>query len=182
MFEFVEPNLQGARGLCVMAAKPCVPIVVHPLEMYRVDRVLLALEPITRHVRDHDLAEAVCEGERLPYWQFGRRLRPHIGPQQAGQFAHRIRNRSTAVAALRAGIGNVFVGLLDALSALVEFPAVIEAADTVFLDGTVGQIGATMWTVPGDQPVATGEILVECQILAEETHRFSRLLRKLACA
>src|SRR6516164_5255624 len=103
-------------------------------------------------------------------------------PQQARQFAHRIGNRRTAVAALRAGIVDVFVGLLDAPPALVVFPAMIEAADTVFLDDTVGQIGAAVWAVSRDQPVATGEILVESQILAEEAHRFRRLLRKLACA
>src|SRR5215472_1762195 len=89
VFEFVEPQLQGTWGLCVVAAQRYGPIVVHPLKMYRVDRVLLALEPIARHVREHDLAEAICESEWFPYGQFGRRLRPHIGPQQARQFAHR---------------------------------------------------------------------------------------------
>ena len=116
-------------------------------------------------------------GERRPNRQFGRRLRAHIGPQQARQFAHRIAGDGAALARFRIGIGDVLVGLLDALAALVELPAVIEAAQAGFLDRAAAKVSAAMRAVARDQAVAAAEVLVERQVLAEQPHRLDRLFR-----
>src|SRR3972149_10968683 len=152
------------------------PIVVHPLEMHRIDGVLLALEPVARNLGEHALAKAVSEGEWPPHRKFGRRARSHIGPQQAGELAHRISGGGAALAALRIGIGDVLLGLLQALSALVALPAVIEATDALLLDRAAGQIGAAVRAMARDEPEAAAAGLGERQGLAEEAHRLDRVL------
>src|ERR1700691_4619733 len=72
------------------AAQLRAPIVVHPLEVDRIDGVLLALKKIARHGGEHELAKAVAPGEWLPHRQFRRRQRAEISKQQAGAFLDRI--------------------------------------------------------------------------------------------
>ena len=90
VLELLELQLEVLRRVGVVAAHAVRPVVVHPFEVHGIDGVLLGLEPVARHVGQHDLAEAVLPVERLPHRQFGRRQRPHVGPQQAGALAHRI--------------------------------------------------------------------------------------------
>ena len=171
-----------ARGLFVLAAQARAPVFVHPLEMNRIDGVLLALEPVAGHFGEHDLAKAVFEGEGLPHRQFWRRLRAHIGPQEACELAHRVGGGGAALAAFRFGVGDVLVGLLQALPALIELPTVIEAADALLLDRAAGQIGAAVRAMARDEPETAAEVFVERQVLAEEPHRLDRVVVELAGA
>src|SRR5207249_589691 len=83
--ELVEGDLQVSRRFGpVRVPQPLRPVRMQPLEMDRVDGVLLALEPVARDLRQHDLYEAVLPGERLPRWHQRRRLRTEVGPQQPG--------------------------------------------------------------------------------------------------
>ena len=47
----------------------------------------------------------------------------------------------------------------------------IAAADAVFLNPAVGQVGPPVRTVPVDQAVAAAQILVENEILAKDADR-----------
>ena len=149
--------------------------------MHRVDGVLLALEPVARHVGEHDLAKAVLPGERLPDRHLRRRLRTHVGPQQPAHFAHRI-GLDLAAGLRRLRIGGVLVGLLDAGAGLVEAPAVVAAADAAVLDPAVGHVGAAVRAMPVDQAERAAQVLVEDEVLADQPDRLDRVLLKLAGA
>src|SRR5262249_30871333 len=163
-----------------LAVEARVPVLMHPFEMHRITRVLLALEPVAGNVGDHDLAEAVLPGERLPDRQLGRRLRPHIGEQEPGAFLHRIGLGGAALAA--AGIDDVIIGLLDDAAGLVHQPAVIIAADAGLLDYAVREVGAPMRAVPVDEAVAPAQVLVEDEILAHQPDGLDRVCVELARA
>src|SRR5262249_31788165 len=162
------------------AGEPQAPVVVHPFEMHRIDRVLLALEKVAGYVGEHDLAEPILPGERLPYGELGRRLRPHVDPEQAGELAHRIGFRGAALLRPLARTGRVFVRLLDALTGFVHQPAMVAAADAAGFDPAVGQVGAAMRTMTVDEPVAAGQVLVEDEVFAHQPHRLDRALVELA--
>ena len=162
------------RRIGIAAAQSAAPIVVHPLEMHGIDGVLLALKPIARNVREHDFAKAVGPGERFPYRQFRRGLRPEISEQQSGAFLHRIGLGVTA-GLRRFRIGGILVRLFEAAAGLVDEPAVIAAADAVVLDPAVGHVGAAVRTVPVDQAVTAAQILVENEIFAQKADGFDRI-------
>src|SRR5215510_16130793 len=83
------------------------PVAVQPLEVHRVDRVLLALEPVTGNFREDDLYEAVSPGERLPGGHERHRRRPQVGPQQAGLGLYGIRLDTHTVLKASLGIRNL---------------------------------------------------------------------------
>ena len=140
--------------------------------MHRVDRVLLALEPVARHFRKHDLDEAVLPGERLPVRHQRRRKRAEIGPDQPGSSLHRIGlDVDVANFMLASGCADVLERLRQAVAALVEPPAVIVAAQAALLDDAVGEIGATMRAMPVEQAERAGEVLVQDQVFAQQPHR-----------
>jgi hypothetical protein len=171
VLELLELELEMLRPrVFVGAAQAVAHVVVHPLEMHWVAGVLLALEPVARHVREHDFAKAIVPNERLPYRQFGHWLPPHICPKQAGKFAYRI-GVDAAVVFHWPRVGRVLVGLLDAGTGLVHQPAVIAAADAGALDPAVGQVGAAVRAVAVDQPEPATQILVEHQIFAHQADR-----------
>ena len=119
--EFLEFELEVLAGVGArLAAEPQTPVVVHPLEVHRVAGVFLALEPVAGNVGEHNFAKAVFPGEGLPDWQLGRRLRPHIGPQQPRAFLHGISGCRATLLRTRARINEVVIGLLDAAPALVH--------------------------------------------------------------
>src|ERR1700736_6519608 len=66
------------------------PVRMGPFEMHRVDRVLLALEPVARDLGLDDLAETVRPREEFPIRQQWPRLGPEIRPYEAAQFGDRI--------------------------------------------------------------------------------------------
>ena len=159
-----------------------VPVLVHPFEMHRIAGVLLALKPVAGDLRDHDLGKAVAPGQRLPHRQFGGRLRPQIGPQQAAGLLDRIGAGAAALAAAPRRVGDVVIGLLDAAPVRVHQPAVIVAADAGLLDEAERQIGAPVRALPVDQPEAAAAVAVEHQILAEQPHRLDGGLVELGDA
>src|SRR6185369_9986833 len=66
-----------------------------------------------------------------------------------------------------------FLGrLLDALAALVEFPAVIEAADRVAFDGSRGKLRAAVRAIAVHQMQRAALTAVEREGLAHDAHRF----------
>ena len=74
----------------------------------------------------------------------------------------------------------VFIRLLGAAAILVEEPAVIVAAYTALLDEPVCQIGAAMRAMPVDQAVSAAQILIECEVLAQQANGFNGLVIELA--
>src|SRR5580698_9778002 len=155
------------RRVGVAAAQPAAPVVVHPLEMDWIDRVLLALKKVARHVGEHDLAKAVAPGKWLPHRQFRRRQRAEISKQQAGAFLDRI-GLGLAAGLRRFWAGGVFIGLFEAAAGLVHEPAVIAAADAGLLDPAIGHVGAPMRAMPVDQAVTAAAVAVEDQVLAHQ--------------
>jgi hypothetical protein len=70
------------------------------------------------------------------------------------------------------------VGVLERLFAagaeLVEHPAVVAAAQAALLDDAVAKIGAAVRTVPFQQTVVSGKILVQHKVFAKQSHRLGR--------
>ena len=155
VLELVEIDLDVVRRIGAgLALQPHAPVRMRPFEMHRVDRVLLALEPVARDLGDDDLAEAVLPGEELPIRHQRRRLRPEIGPEQPAPFRDRIGLDADLVLEPRLGMRHVLVGLREAASRLVIEPAVIVAAQPALLDIAVGEIGAAMPAMPVEEAVA----------------------------
>src|SRR5262249_58704872 len=122
----------------------------------------------------------VLPGERLPDRQLGRRQRAHIGEQEPGAFLHRIGLGRATPRAVR--IDDIVIGLLDDAAGLVHQPAVIIAADADLLDEAVGEVGTPVRAMPVDESVAAAHVLVEHEVLAEETDRLDRVGVELARA
>src|SRR3989442_6681102 len=57
---------------------------MQPLEVDRIDGVLLALEPVARDLREHDLLVAAL-AEQIPIGHQRRRRGPQIRPQQRSE-------------------------------------------------------------------------------------------------
>src|ERR1700733_15594227 len=132
---------------------------MHPLKMQRVDGIFLALEPVAGHVGKNDLHEAVFPGERLPVGYERRGLRPEIGPDEAAARFDGICGDADFLLKARVGLGNVFVGLLEAAAITIEKPAVIIAAQSALLDETVGHVRAAMRAVTADEAEGTAQLL-----------------------
>src|SRR5262249_29483921 len=58
---------------------------------------------------------------------------------------------------------------------LVHQPAVVVAADAGRLDEAVGEVGAAMRAVPGEEAETAALVLVEHEILAHEAHGLDRI-------
>jgi hypothetical protein len=164
------------------AAQAHAPIRMGPLEMHRVDRVLLALEPVARNFGLDDLAEAVLPREEFPIRHQGSRRRPEIGPDEATQFGDRISLDPDLVPKPGLGMGQILVRLREADSRVVVEPAVIIAAQTAALDIAVAEVGAAMPAMPVEKAISAAEILVEHKIFAHEPHRLRPRLVELAGA
>src|SRR3979490_882566 len=134
---------------------------MRPFEMPRVDRVLLALEPVARDLRLDDLAEAVLPREEFPIRHQGPRLWAEIGPQKPTQCFDRIGLDADLVAEARFRMRHVFVGLCQAPPVRIVQPAVIVAAQPARLDKAVAQIGPALPDMPVEEPVLAAEIPVE---------------------
>src|SRR6185503_20764494 len=68
-------------------------------------------------------------------------------------------------------IGDVVVGLLDAIALLVEQPAVIAAAKASSLGEAIGEIGAAVCAVPVDEAERSATVAVKNEVLAEQPDR-----------
>src|SRR5262249_35752130 len=147
---------------------------VQPLEMHRVDGVLLALEPVARNLGEDDLDEAVPPRERLPGRDEGRRKGPQVGPQKPGLGLHRIGLETDLVLEPRYGMRYRLEWLLDPPARVVPPPAVIVTAQPAGFDPAVRQVGATMRAVAVDQAVLTRAVPVQHEIFPENSHGLHR--------
>src|SRR5262249_42990772 len=163
-------------------ALSCGPIVVHPFEVDRIAGIFLALKPVARHVGENDFAKAVRPRERLPHRQLGRRQRPHIGPQQARQLAHRISPGAATLLGAVTRVGDILVRLLDASTCMVHEPAMVAAADALSFDPSVGEVRTSMRAMTVDESVAATQILVEPEVLSHQPYRLDRRLIEFACS
>ena len=111
-----------------IAAQAHVPIHVHPLEMHRVDGILLTLKPIARNFGEYDLAEPILPGERFPIRNEWSGLRSEVSPNQSSALRDRIRFDPHLVFELRVGSGGVVIGLFDATARFIKAPAVVITA------------------------------------------------------
>src|ERR1043166_1463915 len=138
VLELVETDLQMGRRLRpLVTLQHARPVAVQPLEVHGVDRVLLALEPVTGDFREDDLHEAISPSERLPGGHERHRRRPQVSPQQAGLGLHGIRLDTHAVLETSLGIRDLLEGLLQALAGVIPHPAVVVAAQPATLDPSI---------------------------------------------
>ena len=180
VIELLELQLQMPRRVRPQPiVQPDAPIHVHPLEVQRIDRILLALKPVAGNVREDDLHEAVLPREGLPVGDQRSRLGSQVGPNQAGPGLNRIGLDPDLVLEASLGRGNVLVRLLDAAAVLVEQPAMVVAAQPALFDEAVGCVGAAMRALAVDQPEGAAQILVESQILAQQADRLDGLVFEL---
>ena len=93
--------------------------------------------------------------------------RSHIGEDQAVALLHRVPGLAHLVLEL-AAVG--LAGLLEAMALGVELPAVVAAADAVFLDLAVIERGAAMAAARVQQADAAVLVAEQHQILAEHAH------------
>ena len=114
VLEFLEAELEVAGRVRPVPALPADGRVrMRPLEMHRIDRVLLALEPVAGDVGEHHLHEAVAPAEGLPVGQQGLLVRrPEVGPDHPALGLDRIGGQAGALAARRAGVGDLLERLL----------------------------------------------------------------------
>ena len=105
--------------------------------------------------------------QAVPARQQRRRLRTHVRKEHPAEFFDRIGRRRDLVFEIRA-FG--FVGLLEAASAPVEFPAVIRAADPVFGRDPVRERRAAMGTGLGDESKFPTTVFEEHEVFAEQAH------------
>jgi hypothetical protein len=152
--------------------------------VHRVDRVFVALEPVARHVGKHDLHEAIRAGERLVVRHERFLVRwAHIRPQHPCLFLDGIGLDLHAILELRIRVRDLFEGLVQAGAVFAPQPAVVIAAQAALFHPAVAEIGPPMWTVAIDQPVMSGMILVQDEVLAHESDRFQGDLVELrGCA
>ncbi len=181
VIELVEIELQMLRRIgLTLAAQAHAPVVVHPFEMHRIDGVLLALKPVAGDVGNAYFNEAVLARERFIDRQLGRWKRAHIDPDQSAKRLHRIGLDLALLAQRIFRIGGILIGLADAIAILVEQPAVIVAADALFLDKAIGQVGAAMRTMPVHHAESAREILIERQVLAKQADGLDLLVIEFA--
>src|ERR1700738_4398507 len=162
VLEFAEIDLDVVRRVRTgPPLQPQAPVRMGPFEMHRVDRVLLALEPVARDLGLDDLAETVRPREEFPIRHQRPRLRPEIRPYEAAQFGDRVGLDVDSIPEPSLGIRDILIGLREAASRLVIEPAVIVAAQPVRFDIAIAEIGAAVPAMPVDEAPASAEILVE---------------------
>jgi len=110
--------------------------------MERIQRILLALEPIARQL-DHLCLPVPLPYEHVPPRQQRSRIRAHIPEDDPTKLLHPARLKmhlflETAADRLR--------GLIYAVSSLVEQPAVVGAPNALRLRNAVGEVNFTMRT------------------------------------
>src|SRR6185437_8452061 len=177
--EFVEAEpAVGGRAGPVFAAQHLGPVVMQPLEVDRVDRVLLALEPVARDLGDRYLLVAP-RVEAVPVRQFRRRVRAEVRPQQASLFLHRVGVDADLVAEAPLGVPCLLERLVQAPAGVLEEPAVVVAAQAAVFHEAVRHVRAPVRTVPVDEAVVPAPVPEQREVLAEEPDRLYVLLLEL---
>src|SRR5262249_18150939 len=180
VLELLEAELEVRRSLRpVPPAKHAGPVPVQPLEVHRIDRVLLGLKPVTRDFGEDDLDEAVGPGERLPGGHERRRRRPQVGPQESGLGLDRIGFDRDAVLEARLGVRDLFERLGEAVPRLAVQPAVVVAPQAPVFGEAVAQVSPPVSAVTVEEAVGTALVLVEDEVLAHQPHGLRRTIVQL---
>src|SRR6266508_128227 len=180
VLELVEADPQVRRRLVpVEAVQGARPVRVQPLEVHGVDGVLLALEPVARDFREHDLDEAVLPGEGFPGGHERRGWRPEVRPQQARLRFYRIGLETHAVLEARLRMGDFLEGLVQTPAGVVPPPTVVVTAQAAVLDPAIRQIRPSMRAMSVDQAVVARPVLVQDEILAHQPDRLDRIVVQL---
>ena len=159
------PEVAQFGGL-VAVHDPAAPVAVEPLEVERVERVLVALEPVARNHDGLRAADARPD-EDVDAGEQGRGVGAHVGEDGAAQLLCLVRldaHLLLELGALR------LRRLVDALAGLVEYPAVVGAADAVLLGDAVGEVGLAVRARGFDEADSAAGIAVEDEVLAQQAH------------
>src|SRR5438552_4257618 len=113
-----------------IATQPQVPIHVHPFEVHRIDRVFLALKPVTWNFGKDNLAETILPSERLPIWNERGRRGTKVSPNQSSSLGDRIGLDSDFVFEVCVARCDIVVWLLEAPARFIEHPSVIIATQS----------------------------------------------------
>src|SRR5882672_1530816 len=151
---------------------------MQPLEMYGVYTVLLTLQPVARCARNRHVFEA-ARVVQIPVPQTWRGIGPQIRPQKASFLAHGVRSRPYLSAVAIGGPKGVLERLLDAHARFVEAPAVITATEAGVLNEAMEQVGSSMRTILVEETVGSPFVLVENEILAQQTDLLGRTVFQL---
>ena len=122
---------------------------VKPLDVVRIDGVLHDLQPIARQGGIAAVFDSVHD-EDVEAWELGCGIGTDVHPHHAAHnFGFSCLLPDTIAEVLVVGFGRLF----QAGAVKVPFPAVISAANAVFVDHAVGQGSASMRTGLGDDSV-----------------------------
>ena len=159
---------------------PHAPVAVQPLQVHRVQRVLLALQPVAGQRRERDLAPDVVPRERLPHREERCGLRAHVREHHAPEHLDRVGRDLHLLLEAPVRVDGLLERLLDALAGLVHHPAVVHAAEAVLLRDAVGEVDAAVRAEPLDEADRAGLVPVEDEVLAEDAHRLRGTFVELA--
>ena len=142
---------------------------VQPLGVHRIGRVLLALEPVARQFGEPDVPPGVRGDEQVPSRHERRGLRAEVGEEEPAELLDRIAGDPDLLLESPVRMHGLLEGLFDAPTGLVHHPAVVHAPQAVRLRDAVGEIDPSVRAVAVDEPDGAGSVLVEDEVLAEES-------------
>src|SRR5438874_1689182 len=148
-------------------------MAVKPKEMRGVYGVFHRLKPVTiNHRINHDPASSLFPREDIPAGQQRPRLRSKISEQQPAEFFYRIGGVFDAIfESAPRWLGR----LLETSSAIIKFPAVIRAADSLLVHAAKGKRRRPMRAVLANETVMLFFVAVEHQLFAQYFDGFDRL-------
>src|SRR6266571_7401101 len=140
-------------------------MAVQPVEVRRVYRVFHRLKPVTiNHRINHDPASPLFPREDIPAGQHRPRLRSKISEQQPAEFFYRI---GRVFDAIFESAPRWLGGLLETSSAIIKFPAVIRAADSLLFHAAKGKRRRPMRAVLANKTVILFFVAIEHQFFAQ---------------
>lgn len=142
---------------------------VKPLDVVRVDGVLHDLQEVARQLGVRDVAPGVGHDEEVVARQRWRRgllgVRPEIGEDEPAELLHLVGGGPDPVLEVRIG---GLTRLVEALTARVEEPAVVAAAQALLLGAAEGQRGTPVRAPLLQQPETSLRVAEEDEVLAEQ--------------
>ena len=172
--ELVEPDLLMPARRALLRHGDAVGVAVRahvgvqPLDVHGVERVLLALEPVARYLRNGDVADGVVPEQVLPAGEERRGLRAHVGEHEPRHLAYGVARDLDLLLEASVRVDGLLEGLLDALAGLVHHPAVVHATEAVLLGDAVGEVDAPVGAEAFDEAEGSGPVAVEDEVLAEQ--------------
>ena len=113
----------------------------------------------------------VLRDEQIPAGHERRGRGAKVGEQEAAELLDGVGVDLHLLLEAAVGVHRLLERLLDALAGLVHHPAVVHAAQAVLLRYAVGEVDAAVRARALDEPERAGLVLVEDEVLSEETHR-----------